>query len=171
MLLCDFWFKYHQQRIYPWKWHNCTFCRSAYGIRNNNRFSPGLLDVLTRIAPYLNHNQRRLIYGSFFTGQLSCCPLIWTFCSRQSNHIKNKLQELALGIIYNNYYSSFSELLEMSNNLTIHIKNTKVLTTDIYKHLKDLSPPIMNTIFQKQENYYSLRIPRSLVFKRKLTTT
>ena len=29
----------------------------------------------------------------------------------------------------------------------------------------------MNDIFQKQENYYSLRNPRSLVSKRKFTTT
>ena len=51
------------------------------------------LNALTRIAPYLNHNQTRLIYCSFFTGQLGYCPLIWTFCSiiidifqKQENH-------------------------------------------------------------------------------------
>ena len=36
------------------------------------------LNALTRIAPYLDHNQLRLIYNSFFKGQLSYCPLIWT---------------------------------------------------------------------------------------------
>ena len=34
------------------------------------------LKALTRIAIYLNHNQIRLIYNSFFKGQLSYCPLI-----------------------------------------------------------------------------------------------
>ena len=29
------------------------------------------LNALTRIAPYLNHNQVRLMYNSFFKGQLS----------------------------------------------------------------------------------------------------
>ena len=29
------------------------------------------LNTLTRIAPYLSNNQRRLIYSSFFIGQLS----------------------------------------------------------------------------------------------------
>ena len=51
------------------------------------------LHALTRIAPYLSYNQRRLIYNSFFPGQLSYCPLIWSFCSRQSNHLINKRQE------------------------------------------------------------------------------
>ena len=54
---------------------------------------------------------------------------------------------------------------------TIHIKNIKVLMTEIYKFLNDLSTPIMNDIFQKQENYYFLRNPRSLVSKRKFTST
>ena len=75
----------------------------------------------TRIAPYLGYSQRRLICSSFFTGQLSYCPLIWTFCSRQSNYLMNKLQEWAVTVTYNDYDSSFSELLEMSNESTIHL--------------------------------------------------
>ena len=126
---------------------------------------------MTRIDPYLNYNQTQLIYSSFFTGQLSYCPLIWTFCSRQSNHLINKFQDQALKVKYNDYDSRFSEPLEISNESTTHIKNIKVLMTEIYKFLNDLSPPIMNGIFQKQENYYSLRNPRSLVSKRKFTTT
>ena len=86
---------------------------------------------------------------AFSTGQLSYCPLIWTFCSRQSNHLINKLQERALRVTYDDYDSIFSELLEMSNETTIHIENMQVLMTEIYKLLNDLSPPIMNDIFQK----------------------
>ena len=60
----------------------------------------------------------------------------------------------------------------MSNESTIHIKNIKVFMTEIYKILIfDISPPIMNDNFQKQENYYSLRNSRSLVSKQKFTTT
>ena len=81
------------------------------------------LNALRRIAPYLSYSQRRLIYSSFFTGQLSYSPLIWTFCSSQSNHLINKHQEQALRVTYNNYDSSFSELLEMANKFTIQIKN------------------------------------------------
>ena len=43
--------------------------------------------------------------------------------------------------------------------------------TEIRKFLNDLSPPIVNDIFQKQENYYSLRKPRSLASKWKFTST
>ena len=60
----------------------------------------------------------------------------------------------------------------MSNKSTIRIKNMKVLMIERFKFLNDLSPPTMNGIFQKQEkNYCSLRNTRSLVSKRKFTTT
>ena len=128
------------------------------------------LNALTGIAPDLDQDQRKLIYNSFFTGQLSYCPLIWTYCSRQSNHLINRLQERALRITCNDYDSSFPELLEMSNESTVHIRNIKVLMTEIYKFLNDLSPPIMSDIFEKHEDHYSLRNPRSLASKRKMTT-
>ena len=34
-----------------------------------------------------------LLYNSIFKGQLSYCPLIWTFRSRRSNNLINKLQK------------------------------------------------------------------------------
>ena len=43
--------------------------------------------------------------------------------------------------------------------------------TEIYKFLNDLSPPITNDIFQKQESSYSLKTPWSLVSRRKFTST
>ena len=127
------------------------------------------LNALTRIAPYLDHNQLRLIYNSFFKGQLSYCPLIWTFCSRRSDHLINKLQERALRIAYSDFNSSFSELLEMANESTIHIRNLKFLLTEVYKFLNGLSPPIMNEVFQTNDCPYDLRNPRILASKRKST--
>ena len=109
------------------------------------------LNALTRIAPYLNHNQKRLIYNSFFKEQLNYCPLIWTFCSRRSNHLINKLQERTLRMAYNDFNSSFSELLEIANESTIHIRNLKFLLTEVYKFLNGLSPPIMNELFQTND--------------------
>ena len=65
----------------------------------------------------------------------------------------NKFPDRVLRAKYNDYDSSFPELLEMSNESTVCIKNIQVLMTEIYKFLNDLSPSIMNDIFQNQENY------------------
>ena len=56
----------------------------------------------------------------------------------------------------------------MSNEFAINKKNIKVLMTEVYKFLNDLWPPIMNNVFLKKENYYSLRF---LVFEWKFVTT
>ena len=127
------------------------------------------LNAFTRVAPYLDYNQTKLIYNSFFKGQLSYCPLIWTFCSRRSNRLINQLQERALRIIHKDYNSSFSELLEVTNKTTIHIRNLKFLVTEIYKFLNGLSPPIMNEVFQINECPYNLRNLRTLASKHKST--
>ena len=64
-------------------------------------------------------NAMRLIYNSIFKGQLSYFPLIWKFFCRRSNHLIKKLQEQALRIAsYNDFNSSFSELLENANEST-----------------------------------------------------
>ena len=52
---------------------------------------------------------------------------MWTFCSRRSNNLINKLQEKALRVVYNDYYSSLNELLEIAIENTIHITNIHIL--------------------------------------------
>ena len=94
------------------------------------------LNALTRIIPFLDKKRVNLLYNSFFRGQLSYCPLIWTFCSRRSNHLINKLQERALRVVYHDYDSSFNGLLEIANKNTIHINYIHILMTEIYKFLK-----------------------------------
>ena len=89
------------------------------------------LHALTRIVPYLDKRQINLLYNSSFKGQLSYCPLIWTFCSRSSNNLINKLQKRVLRVVYNDYDSSFIELLDMTNENTIHIENVHILMTNL----------------------------------------
>ena len=89
---------------------------------------------------------------------------MWTFRSRRSNHLINKLQERALKIACKDFYSSFSELLEMAYESTMHIRNLKFLLTKV-----NLSPPIMNEVFQTNNCPYNLRIPRILASKHKST--
>ena len=72
-------------------------------------------------------------------------------------------------IAYNNFNSSFSEVLEMTNESTIHIRNLKFLLTEVYKFLNGLFPPIMNEVFQTNNCLYDLRNPRILASKHKST--
>ena len=64
-----------------------------------------------RIGKKLNENQNLLIYHSFILSNFSYCPVIWMFCGKVCNNAINRVQRKALRIIYNDYISSFDDLL------------------------------------------------------------
>ena len=68
------------------------------------------------------------------------------------------LHERCLRIIYNNKQSSFNELLNKDSSVSIHIRNIKRFTTEMFKFYKGLSPPIVDNVFKlKTENMHNLR--------------
>ena len=115
------------------------------------------LHALTRISPYMSEQKKRTLVKSFITSQFGYCPLVWMCHSRTMNNRINKLHERALRIVYNNYHSTFKELLNKDNSVTIHTKNLQHLATELYKFKNNLSPKIMEEIFQVKEQVYDLR--------------
>ena len=55
--------------------------------------------------------------------------------------------------MYSDNISSFEELLETDNFVSVHHRNIQVLATESYKVVNGLSPEIMEEVF------YSMRIP------------
>ena len=94
----------------------------------------------------------------FFTSQFSYRPLIWMCHGRSNNRKINRLHEGCLRIIYNDKQSSFTELLNKDNSVSIHIRNIQRLAIEMFRFYNGLSPPLMNNIFKlKAENSYNLR--------------
>ena len=89
-------------------------------------------NALARIAPYTNIQKRRTIMKSFVTSQFSYCPLIWMSHSRRLNNKINSMHERALRITYQDNVSTFQELLNKGNSVSIHHRNLQVLATEIW---------------------------------------
>ena len=84
--------------------------------------------------------------------------LIWMCHSRENNNKINRLHERCLEIIYNDKRSSFNALLEKDGSISIHERNIKILTTEMFKVSKNLAPPQMHKIFKlKDQSQYNLR--------------
>ena len=77
--------------------------------------------------------------------------------SRKINTQINKLHERALRFVYNDKSSSFRELLERDNSVTIHERNIQVLLTEIFKVKSGAAPEIMTEIFKFKDHSYDLR--------------
>ena len=74
------------------------------------------------------------------------------FHIRKLNNKINKLHERCLRIVYSDNTSSFEELLETDNSLSVHHRNIQVLATELYKIVNGLSPEIMKEVFPFNEN-------------------
>ena len=99
-----------------------------------------------------------MLFKAFIESQFNYCPLIWMLHSRTMNNKINRLHERSLRIVYSDQSSTFEELLERDKTFSIHHKNIQSLAIEIYKFVNGLSPEIMNSMFNLNENnQYSLR--------------
>ena len=60
-------------------------------------------------------------------------------------------------ISYKDQKTSYHNLLETNNELTIHQRNLQVLVTEIYKIVNGVAPPIMTSLSEFQRNEYNIR--------------
>ena len=79
------------------------------------------------------------------------------FHSRALNNTINRIHERALRIVYKDYNSTFQELLNKDNSVSIHHRNLQTLVIEMYKVKHKLSPSIMNQVFTEQHIPYDLR--------------
>ena len=92
--------------------------------------------------------KRRIVMKTFVESQFNYWSLIWMLHSRTLNNKINRLHERALRIVYSDYKSSFSTLLEMDGSFSIHHRNIQSLAIEIYKFLHGLFPAIMGDIIK-----------------------
>ena len=73
---------------------------------------------------------RLIIFNALIKSQFSYCPLVWMFCSRQTNNIINKIHERDLRIVLSDYFSDSETMLLNMNDITIHHRNIKTLMVE-----------------------------------------
>ena len=80
--------------------------------------------------------------------QFNYCPLVWMFCSRQSNNLINRVHERGLRLTYRNETNKeFQQTLRGKNEAIIHHKNLQqVFMTKIYKIVNGIALPKMNSL-------------------------
>ena len=83
---------------------------------------------------------------------------MWMFCSRQADSLLNATHFKALRVRFNDFTSSFDDLLKKSESVSTHTKNLQLMLSVVYKTLNHLNPPMMWEFFEyKASNKYSLR--------------
>ena len=112
--------------------HMINLCRNA-GYK---------LHALRRMRKYLTQDQAKLLYNAFINGQFNYAPIIWIFC-RKNQYLKiQKIHHKALKVVFNGD-NSYDELLQMSNEITIHLKYLHALICKVFKSLNNSNPEFM----------------------------
>ena len=101
-------------------------------INNTCKRASQKLNTLARVSPYMNMQKRRIIMKSFVTSQFGYCPLIWMFHSRRLNNKISYIHERALRITYQDRISTFQELSNKDNSVSIHHRNLQALATEMF---------------------------------------
>jgi len=157
------WAKIGEEKI----WESKTVKLLGITIDNELKFDDHLsnvckkaqqkLTVLTRINKYLDFNKMRLLFKTFFDSQFKYCPLTWMFYSRTTNNKINKLHERALRLVYNDYISTFEELLVKDHSFTVYHYNIQTLCIEMYKVFSGQSETIFSELFERKHISYYLR--------------
>ena len=65
-------------------------------------------------------------------------------CDKTSDNRINHLHERVLRTVYNDSVSTIEKLLEKDNSVTTHVRNLRILATELYKTKENLAAPIMH---------------------------
>ena len=77
------------------------------------------------------------------------------FHNQQINTRINNLHYLALCMVYQDDISSFEELLQIDESVTIHSRNLQFLATEMYKVMRGIGPAFMEEMFAKKPNAHT----------------
>ena len=119
----------------------------------------------------MNLSKRKALMKTFVISQFRYCPLVWMFHRRKLNYRINSIHERALRVTYQDYQSTFLQLFQKDNSVTIHQRNLQFLATDTSKAKNDLSAEIMKDVFELKEPSYSLRSKGNYFVRGNVKTT
>ena len=101
--------------------------------------------------------------NAFFNCQFNYCPVIWIFHNQALNNKINRLHERCLHIVYNDKTSTFNELLEKDNSVSVYYRNIQALAIEMFIVANGMPPAIINELFQlREQSHYNLRYTSNL---------
>ena len=81
----------------------------------------------------------------------------------------NKVDKRALRVILGDDLSDFETLLQNNKDICNHRKNIQILMIEMFKIKNELAPSIMDSMFERRNEYYSLRNFQEFLTERKRT--
>ena len=101
--------------------HITKICRSA----------ANQLHALIRLRMFLNFEEKKALLNSYFYANFNYCPFVWMFSSAKSLNKVESLQKRGLRFLYEDYVSSYEELLQKAGKVTMKVNRLRSLCIEI----------------------------------------
>ncbi len=104
----------------------------------------------------LDQEARLAIYRNFILSNFNYCPVVCHFCGIKCSQNVDNIQERALRFVYKGYVSTYKDLLAKGNHSMLYISRIRVIATEFYKALNELSPKYLQDMIEKSNCDYKL---------------
>ena len=119
----------------------------------------GKVTALSRLVKIVPLEKKKILMNSFVESQFSHCPLVWMFCwTREHNNRINHIQERGLRMVYEDYNSSFEDLLKKNGSVTIHHRNIQLVAIEMFKVKNNLNVDLINSFFNCAQTVQVIRL-------------
>ena len=121
--------------------------------------------TLKRLAHSMDASTKLSILQSFIRSNFTYCCHIWYFCSPTLREKVETIQYRGLQCVYNDYVSSYEELLDRSGVQSIDLFIQKTILVEIFKSLHQIGAAYLANLFNfgknnTRSNNVDLFVPR-----------
>ena len=81
------------------------------------------------------------MFHAFVSSNFNYCPTTWHFTSKSSTMKREEVHKTALRVVYNDYTTSYSGLLDMSNRAPLFLTRLKGLLIEVFKCIRGFHQP------------------------------
>ena len=122
-------------------------------IENLCKKASAKVTALSRLIKIVPMEKKKILLNAFEESQFTYCPLVWMFCwTRKHNNRINHIQERGLRIVYEDYSSSFEDLLKRHGSVTIHHRNIQLVAIEMFKVKYGLNVDLISCFFQLRKD-------------------
>jgi hypothetical protein len=132
--------------------HLSAICRSA--ARQVN--------ALRKLSSCLDEETRMIIYTSFIKSNFNYCPVVWHFCGITSSRKLENIQKRALRFVYNDYISSYDQLLQKANMNTLYLCRLRSIAIETFKIMNNIGPNYLSDLLEEKSHEHDMRSKRNV---------
>ncbi len=110
-----------------------------------------------RLSTIIGMEVKLSIYRAFILSNFNYCPVVWMLCGQGSVKKMEHIQLKALCFVFNDFTSSYAELLKKSEQSSISIHLIRSLAIEGHKCINEIAPEYLCTLLTKHNIPYDLR--------------